>query len=848
MPKIPIITKHRLTIVAAILVLTAAGVAYSRGKRGPAPMPVAVPSDGAVVVSLRAAVEDLGAAFGEGYPRGKEFLARLGEVEKRLTAGDEPARAKAKHDLAALQREALVANPLVSAQPLLYVARRQFPRDHHNTATMFQTGEINTGSFNGVAGGALKTLDLKSGKVTVLLDLPAGIVRDPVVSFDGKRILVSMRRDIRDDYHLYEMNADGSGLRQLTFGRGLSDIDPLYLSDGRIAFTSTREPKFCQCNRHIMGNLWVMEADGANPIQIGHSTLHEGHGTLTPDGRILYDRWEYVDRNFGDAQALWTCNPDGTNHALYWGNNTASAQVIDARVIPGSEGSRVMAILGSCHDRPWGALAIIDRRRGLNGREPIVRTWPPAAADMVSMEGAGRWDTMMRVPTRYEDPYPLGDDGKYFLVSRLTGPREQMSLVLLDIFGNEIVLHNEAPGCYDPMPLAARPRPSVVPDRVDLRKSDGAFYIANVYRGTGMETVKPGAVKYLRVVESPEKRHWTHPAYGGQGSESPAMGWHDFINKRILGTVNVEADGSAYFNVPADRFVYFQLLDEQGMMIQSMRSGTMVRPGETQGCVGCHDDRRGAAPNSPLLAMARPAQQLQPWYGPARTFSYYMEVQPVFDRNCVSCHDYGKPAGEKVNLSGGPKHTFNVSYSELWSKRLVGSIGAGPSQVQMPYSWGSHASKLMKVVRSDHHGVKLDKESYDRLVTWIDINGPYYNEYATAYRDNRYGRSPLSDEELGRLHRAAGNANDVDFGRPDKSPCLKGLKEKDPAKYQEALAIIRGGAERMLKRPGPEMPGFKYDGEEARRQNVYEQMLGIEQQARKALIEGRKFYPFKDVK
>ena len=202
-------------------------------------------------------------------------------------------------------------------------------------------------------GRHLKVIDLATGRIRTILDSPSGVVRDLEVSFDGQKILFSMRSNRADDYHLCEIRADGSGLRQLTFGAGLSDIDPIYLPDGRICFTSTREPKYCMCNRHIMGNLHTMDADGSNLQQIGHNTLHEGHASLLPDGRILYDRWEYVDRNFGDAQGVWTVNPDGTNHVIYWKNNTNSpGAVLDARAIPGTE--RFICVFGSCHDRPWG--------------------------------------------------------------------------------------------------------------------------------------------------------------------------------------------------------------------------------------------------------------------------------------------------------------------------------------------------------------------------------------------------------------------------------------------------------------------------------------------------------------
>ena len=782
---------------------------------------------------LRLAIEDLATTYGETYSA-RDFLNRLNS--------DKPA------ELESLGREALLANPLVCGQPILFVARRQHRSDHHNTATMFQTGEINTASFEG--GGAIKTLDVATGKVKTLLKVPEGVARDPDVRFDGKKVLFSMRRSREDDYHLYEMNADGSEVTQLTFGSEISDIDPIYLPDGRILFTSTREPKYCMCNRHIMGNLFTMNADGSNIQQIGHSTLHEGHSALLPDGRIIYDRWEYVDRNFGDAQGVWVTNPDGTNHAIYWGNNTNSpGGVLDARAIPNSE--LFISTFSSCHDRPWGALAIVDRRLGLDGREPVVRTWPASAIDLV---GQGNYDTFKKCSPKYEDPYPLSD--KYFLCSRMTGEGEQMGIYLIDLFGNEVLVHKESPGCFDPMPLARRERPHEIPSRIDLAKSEGTFRVENVYMGSGMEQIEPGSVKYLRVVESPEKRFWSTPAWdGGTGQQAPGMAWDDFNNKRILGTVPVNKDGSVEFAVPADTFVYFQLLDEKGMMVQSMRSGTIVRPGEAVGCVGCHEDRRTAGQlEYASRGRRREPQKLQPWYGEPRLFSYTVEVQPVFDKHCVRCHTYGEEAGEKLNLAGDPGFVFNKSYSDLRGKGYVHVVGAGPTDVQMPKSWGSHASRLTKVLLEGHgqpeidEKVKLDPESFDRLVTWIDINAPYYPTYAGGvYRNNPYGRSPLSAGEFNQLTGLLGakvdrrSFPDVSFNRPELSPCLMGLKD-DPAKYQEALSLVRLGKERLEKMPRADMPGFQLDAsDEVVKEERYQKRLELENRMRTALIHGERF-------
>ncbi len=811
------------------------------------------------VSALKNAITDIHKAFPDIYT-GEKFLNLLADFEAVHVKAEASLLSYDTAELrwadgiidrfVAFRREVLAAHPLLTAHPLLYVVRNQYKPDHHNTATIFQAGEVNTASFTG--GSALKIIDFaEGGNVRTLLEQPDGIIRDPELYFDGTQIIFSMRRSINDDYHIYEINTDGSELRQLTSAAGVSDIDPMYLSDGSIVFSSTREPKFCMCNKHIMCNLFRMEADGANIRQIGKSTLFEGHPSLMPDGRILYDRWEYIDRNFGDAQSLWTVNPDGTNHALYWGNNTNSpGGVIDARIIPGTQ--QAISVFGSCHDRPWGALAIIERRLGMDLRKPVVHMWP---SDAVDLTGVGNYDTFKSVELKYEDPYPLSDT--YFLCSRMTGDGEQMGIYIIDTFGNQVLLHTEDGGCYDPMPVSRRARPDMIPSRRNYDNEDGFMYVIDVYEGTHMKGIEPGSVKYLRVVESPEKRTWNYHAWGGQGTLWPAMNWHDFNNKRILGTVPVEEDGSAYFRIPSDTFVYFQLLDGQGMMIQSMRSGTMVQSGETTGCIGCHDNRRTAPPvavSETPKAVTREPDSLDGWYGAPRLFSYKKEVQPVLDRSCTSCHDYGKPAGNRLNLSGDRTDTFNTSYNELWRKEYIAAIGGGPSDIQEAYSWGSSQSRLVEVLQSGHQGVRLDTESLDRIITWIDINAPYYPVYMTAYPGNLAGRSPLSPEQLSRLTELTGiqfarlasyNRNQgpmINFDRPELSPCLDTIPDNESDSYAGALSIIKSGSALLALRPRADMGGFSACMIDQLRDDKYEARRAIELANRKAIRDGVERY------
>jgi hypothetical protein len=799
------------------------------------------------VTSLRLAIADLAATFGDRYPNTDRCTERLDEIAVRLAGATGRGRTQKLREIAGdldgLAREALVANPLVSGQPILYVVREQYHRDHHNTETMFQNGTMHSDGFR--PGTALKAVDLATGEVRTILEAPEGGIRDPEVYFDGKRIVFSYRPTKADDYRIYEVNADGTGLRQITQGEACSDIDPTYLPNQQIVFASTRDAKVCACNVHIQANLFRVNADGSGLRQLGHNTLFEGHPSLLPDGRVLYSRWEYVDKHFGPAQGLWTMNPDGTGHEVFYGNNAWwPGAILDGHLIPGAD--LAIATMGSCHAPPFGEIAVIDRQLGFDGQAPIVISWPrvPTVRNNI--------DDVWSLPYRYEDPYPLS--AKQFLCVRTIEPGQgdgfgppldKYGIFLLDVFGNEVLIHaDDRQSCFDPMPIAPRPRPPIIPDHAPSNAApEGTFFVYDVYRGTGMDAVKPGTVKWLRVVESPPKRFISYGDFNNGARQAPAMNWSDVVNKRIIGTVPVEADGSACFKAPANRFLFFQLLDADGMMVQSMRSGAFLQPGETASCIGCHEGRNTTVPSAyAALALRRPPSRPESWYGPERDFSYAAEVQPVFDRYCVSCHDYGEPAGEKLNLCGDKTLLFSVSYLEFHRKSgivfrltppgesdpLIKVVNHGPPEVLPAYSWGSHRSRLTQVLLAGHEGVTLDRESLDRIATWIDLNAVYYGTFACVRPGNSGGRSPIDPSGIKRLNELTGmNVADevrdtyVNLTRPELSLCLTAnlpgagpstrfTGTDDPA-YQQALAIIRAGAADLARRPRMDMSGAQAD-------------------------------------
>jgi len=756
----------------------------------------------------------------------------------------------------------------VTNQPILFVVRNQYQTDHHNTHTMYPSApnEISNGMYEG-GNSALKVFDPVSGSVRTILDAgTTGVIRDPDVHFSGTRIVFAWRKSLADAYHIYEINADGTGLRQLTALAGVDDFDPVYLPDDRIVFVSGREPKYVMCNKHLSHNLYRMDDDGANITQIAKSTLFEGHPSLMSDGRLLYDRWEYVDRNFGDAQGLWTSDPEGTGHAVYFGNNTSSpGGMLDAREIPGTQ--QAVCTFVACHDKPWGAIAVIDRRVARDGAAAVARMWPDGLMSWVQVNATvtSAYDLFAGTSPKHEDPFPLADPetgvgGRYFLCARSTGAGEHMALYLLDAAdGSATLLHDEGAGdvgCFDPMPLAARVRPGTVTVPRKYDDTPGRFYVMDVYKGTHMAGLARGTVKWLRVVESPEKRYYSGQAWNAQGIEAPGVNWDSFETKRILGTVPVEDDGSAHFLVPPRTFVFFQLLDADGMMVQSMRSGTVIQPGEAQGCVGCHEDRKLAPHPTGVrmpAAFMRGPDTLTGWQGePAKMFNYLAEVQPVFNAKCLGCHDTGGTGAAKVVLAGDKGICFNASYAELWRKGYTGAVGAGPAALKQAKSWGSHASRLIQTLQGAHtNRVTLAAEEFDRIVTWLDLNAVYYPSYAANYPGNAGGRSPLTFVQLSQIAAYTGkNVASADsvksvgeliwFDRPEASPCLSGIVG---ANYTNALALIQAGQAALSVTQREDMANCTLlNATDLWRENKYQARLCREAMNRAAVAGGGTVY------
>ena len=687
------------------------------------------------------------------------------------------AETKAARTAADLKPAALAA--MNGAEEIVYCTR-PLCQSHLMYATFGENADEWEREVYPQLGSSIRRLNLKTGAEKVLLDDPRGSIRDVRPSYDGRKLLFAWRHvpeavtnhleRIKHVYHLFEMNADGSDVRQITVGPD-DDFDPCYLPDGGILFGCGRCRRFIPCNRVRTSTLFRCDADGKNVLPLTSNVLLEDRPAVLPDGRIVYTRWDYVDRATETFRDLWVMNPDGSNQQLLWGGSDAMRGYgdfhanCDAMPVPGKR--QVVCTFSPAfgYRENAGKLYLVDLDKGPDSDSAKHPIGPDVSKDLGWSIGNGGMKMMMG----FRDPYPFSDD--LFLVCR----------------GARIELVNAAGACetvrelpktmtgipHDARPLMARAKEPALASRLDLAQTNGVFVLANVYEARNMKGVKPGSIKKLLVMEDLPKsasRHGPRGAHGG----------HISLH-RILGEVPVEADGSAAFTVPALRAVMFAALDEKGIAVKRMQNFTQAMPGEVQGCVGCHETRTDAGSSyrvlreraGSLLAMKRPPSVPKKPDGVPDVYVYWRDVQPVLDRNCVRCHSTEKAAG-RVILSGDLTEWRSMSYDMLYSHLQISrATGWKENGNHGSYGFGTGASALMQKFDGSHHGVTVSQRDWDVIRLWVESSAHYTGTYGT----HNHFESQVGAKRNATYHENGNVGGDWWFNSYDRPKLADGLEE-----------------------------------------------------------------------
>ena len=623
-------------------------------------------------------------------------------------------------------------------------------------------------------GGLYLVRDFQSGNpaiVDVLKDsvveigpskgekLLGGAFASPELSCDGKEILFAYARPAyankkrvweyteENSFHVFKVNVDGSHLVQLTQGNQ-NDFDPCYLPNGRIVFISTRSdsrgkgwfyPRCFIGRTPIQFFLHSMQTDGSDIIPLSYHETDEWQPSVNNDGMIVYTRWDYVDRNSNAAQHLWTCYPDGRDPRSPHGNYVHPFTTIEGsnfgpgvfttrpccewhiRAIPRSAGysgsSKYVATAGPHHGEPFGALVLIDTAIKDDGLMSQVKRITPNRFPESEVNAKKSWD--------YGTPWPLSED--FYLVNYWDG------LYLLDKFGNHELIckaSNKALRPVEPIPLRARPEPPVIPTRTwqGRRAASGApkatIAVMNVYDGD-LPWPEGTKLKELRIIQYFPK--------STQKIFHPTIGYAEQSLARIvLGTVPIEEDGSVYFEAPVGKAISFQLLDEQGIAVQAMRSATYVHPGERLTCVGCHESKwKSPAINTPI-ARRHPPSKIKPEVGGLEPLNFHRLVKPVVQQKCAICHKE-KGKGPDMSYKSLKPYAFYLVGGKPSSGHWLTIPRHGGSR-SVPGKHGAYGAPLLKYLYKSHYDVELTKEERRRITMWLDCNsnelGAYHDEEA----------------------------------------------------------------------------------------------------------------------
>jgi hypothetical protein len=482
----------------------------------------------------------------------------------------------------------------------------------------------------------------QDGVVSPITNFTGANVCDPAVSFDGKKILFSMRPSGSGDHNIYEIDADGTHLRQVTSGGG-DDFDPLYLPDGRIVFTSTRAGEMDEYNHAPSATLYTSNMDGSGIERISFNQSDDFDPELLPDGRLVYTRWEH----FGTMNRfpLFFTNPDGTGTFHFFGPH--GRNFFHPVVTPDG---RLLAIESTMVEEDNGPLALLKPEQG--------------PADPATGPSALHWDVLTPQINTDGEPWPMGAfkypralGGNAFVASytlpAATGAEADYALYTFSLdqtgagtladpatfaVGNLTFLYNDPnTNEFDAQLLAPHAKPPVIASTVDHGVTYGEFLAQDVFNRShsdGQEVPIRGTdpIDSIAVIAA-------RPTLVGEMNDFSA---NDFEKRALIGFAPVQSDGSFRIRVPANTPISFATLDNLGRGFVVKRTHLYVRPGETfDKCVGCHEDRVAGGPTptnlNPAAAML-PAHDLNIPASNFMVINYQHDIGPIVNAKCVSCH------------------------------------------------------------------------------------------------------------------------------------------------------------------------------------------------------------------
>ena len=723
------------------------------------------------IQAYKLALKDLASSFPDSFTNISQLFDEVNKLSelKELVSQGHPLDVENQNKVTRIVGQlnsALLSNPLLANKQILVIKR-----DLGQNARSAMSGAVGLTPTNFQNNSEIGHPDKGWNNTLNILQVEKGIVKqkqffkpkkghlikDLDLHFSGEKLMFSAI-GTNKRWHLFELNLENKKHRQLT-PKDIVDFDCFdgcYLPDGRINFCSTATFLGLPCTNggNKMCGIFQFNPDNQDIRQLTFDQDSNWDPVVLPNGKVMYQRWEYADLPHSNSRIIFTMNPDGTAQQAYYGTNSYfPTSFFGARPIPNHPSAFVGIATGHHSVSRSGRLIILDPAKGRKEANGVVAEIPhrgrvvePIVRDRLP---DGIWPQFLT-------PFPLSE--KYFIVSMKRSPESLWGIYLVDVFNNiTLIAEEEGMAFVEPIILEKKEHAHIIPDRINLEDENATVFIQDIYEGPGLQGIPRGEVASLRI----GSYHFSPIGQGGLLGTIGMDGPWDI--KRILGTVAVEKDGSAFFEIPANTPIFVQALDKEGKALQLMRSWFTAMPGERLSCIGCHEDKNTIPIPKMTLAARKSVDPIIPFYGPERGFSYAHEVQPVLNYYCIRCHDGGKPnapylKGDKMisdwdsQISGKAAKNYGGHFSESYVQlhRYVRRPGI-ESDMHMLTPMDVHAdqTELMQILNKGHHGVTLDKESLDKIICWIDFNAPFHGRRSDIPNYKNAENSVLAKIEYG---------------------------------------------------------------------------------------------------
>ncbi|MCL1919625.1 MAG: SUMF1/EgtB/PvdO family nonheme iron enzyme [Kiritimatiellaeota bacterium] len=701
-------------------------------------------------VAMERAIESFAKKHPQAYPNKAALLGELAAVKAATASVTDASRDAAAQKVYDLSLKVYGQHPATKKfSDVLYVRR-----SNRNIGMPANWQGNSSVPVSGYENDIVRApLFRKDGAEVKVLYASEHYLGDFNLDFKAEKIAFSTRKASGKGWGIAEMRLDAPGkVTELTPDEADIDYyDPMYLPNGRMFMVGSSGFQGVPCvgGADYVGNLLLRYEDG-RIRRLSYDQDNNWYPVMLPNGRCLYLRWEYTETAHYFSRVLMTMNPDGTDQQEYYGSNSYwPNSLFYARPLPGSSTKFIGVVTGHHGVARKGRLYLFDVERGRHEVDGVVQQLPGYGKKVVLLpidQQRPDTDTEHYVYVRDElandakqfflHPFPLADD--LFLVS-MQDPAVQnrFMLALVDIYDNQFPI--EADGklnIIEPFPVMKPEQPAPIPDRVDESKTNCTINCVSIYNGPGLAGIPKDKVKKLAVFyyEYSPRNIGGHYTVGIEGPWDPRV---------MLGTVDVEADGSFMFEAPPNLPISILPLDAEGKSMQMMRSWFVGMPGEVLSCVGCHQQQNYASPNQRTVASRKKAQQIQPWFGPRRGFAFDREVQNVLDRNCVGCHNDETTAtnalGQKAPsfTRGNGEWGFGKSYL-AFQPYFRRNGPEGDYHLLTPMEFHADTSEMIQMLTKGHHNVKLSEDDWSRLQMWLDLDVPYFGTWTERGAQKRW--------------------------------------------------------------------------------------------------------------